>query len=112
MPSRGETETIAHSHLIELYFYKLQLIISPVIDAINDTTMNYRFITKDLYGLMNWRMDFEWCVLISLESCQLIILWELRGRFYSFTEYFSSYQLFAARSKNSIFLEISPIFMV
>ena len=37
-----------------------QLIISPVIDAINDTTLNYRFITKDLYGLMNWRMDFEW----------------------------------------------------
>ena len=59
-----------------------KLITSPVIDAINDTTFFYRhihnissfdfmifnftnffffrFIEKDIYGLMNWRMEFEW----------------------------------------------------
>ncbi len=37
-----------------------ELIISPVIDAINDTTFNYRFIEKDIFGLMNWRLEFEW----------------------------------------------------
>ena len=37
-----------------------KLITSPVIDAINDTTFYYRFIEKDIFGLMNWRMEFEW----------------------------------------------------
>ena len=37
-----------------------QLITSPVIDAINDNTFYYKFIEKDIYGLMNWRMEFEW----------------------------------------------------
>lgn len=37
-----------------------KVIISPVIDAINDTTLFYQFIEKDLYGLMNWRLEFEW----------------------------------------------------
>ena len=37
-----------------------KLITSPVIDAINDTTFFYRFIEKDIFGLMNWRMEFEW----------------------------------------------------
>jgi polypeptide N-acetylgalactosaminyltransferase len=37
-----------------------KLIISPVIDAINDTTFYYRFIEKDIFGLMNWRLEFEW----------------------------------------------------
>ncbi len=37
-----------------------RLITSPVIDAINDTTFFYRFIEKDIFGLMNWRMEFEW----------------------------------------------------
>ena len=37
-----------------------QMIISPVIDAINDTTFWYTFIERDLKGLMNWRMQFEW----------------------------------------------------
>ena len=41
-----------------------KLITSPVIDAINDTTFNYRFIEKDIFGLMNWRMEFEWYVYI------------------------------------------------
>ena len=36
------------------------LITSPVIDAINDETFYYKFIEKDIYGLMNWRMEFEW----------------------------------------------------
>ena len=36
-----------------------QLITSPVIDAINDNTFYYKFIEKDIYGLMNWRMEFE-----------------------------------------------------
>ena len=39
-----------------------KLITSPVIDAINDTTFFYRFIEKDIFGLMNWRMEFEWYV--------------------------------------------------
>ena len=41
-----------------------KLITSPVIDAINDTTFFYRFIEKDIFGLMNWRMEFEWYVYI------------------------------------------------
>ncbi len=36
------------------------MIVSPVIDAINDTTFWYTFIEKDLRGLMNWNMHFEW----------------------------------------------------
>ena len=36
------------------------MIVSPVIDAINDTTFWYTFIERDLKGLMNWRMQFEW----------------------------------------------------
>lgn len=31
-----------------------------MIDAINDTTFWYTFIEKDLRGLMNWNMHFEW----------------------------------------------------
>lgn len=37
-----------------------KLITSPVIDAINDITFYYTFIEKDIYGLMNWGMEFEW----------------------------------------------------
>lgn len=37
-----------------------QVIVSPVIDAINDTTFWYTFIHRDLKGLMNWQMTFEW----------------------------------------------------
>ena len=36
------------------------MIVSPVIDAINDTTFWYTFIQKDLKGLLNWKMTFEW----------------------------------------------------
>ena len=38
----------------------LQMIVSPVIDAVNDTTFWYTFIEKDIRGLMNWNMKFEW----------------------------------------------------
>ncbi len=53
----------------------MQLIISPVIDAINDTTLNYRFISKDLFGLMNWRMDFEWYELSQEERDKKPNMW-------------------------------------
>ena len=43
-----------------------KLITSPVIDAINDTTFFYRFIEKDIFGLMNWRMEFEWYVYLQI----------------------------------------------
>ena len=36
------------------------MIVSPVIDAVNDTTFWYTFIHKDIRGLMNWNMKFEW----------------------------------------------------
>ncbi len=31
-----------------------------MIDAVNDTTFYYHFVERDLYGLMNWRLEFEW----------------------------------------------------
>jgi polypeptide N-acetylgalactosaminyltransferase len=46
---------------------QFQLIVSPVIDAINDTTFYYEFIEKDLKGLMNWQMVFEWQELTPVE---------------------------------------------
>ena len=36
------------------------MIACPVIDAINDTTFHYHFVASDLFGLMNWKLDFEW----------------------------------------------------
>ena len=41
-------------------YLRPQVIVSPVIDAINDTTFWYTFIHRDLKGLMNWQMTFEW----------------------------------------------------
>ncbi|QQP56321.1 Polypeptide N-acetylgalactosaminyltransferase, partial [Caligus rogercresseyi] len=40
----------------------------PVIDAINDTTLYYTFIHKDLFGLFNWKMEFEWHELLEEEA--------------------------------------------
>jgi len=34
--------------------------VNPVIDAINDTTFWYTFVEKDVKGLLNWNMEFEW----------------------------------------------------
>lgn len=31
-----------------------------MIDTINDTTFFYQFIQPDLFGMINWRLDFEW----------------------------------------------------
>ncbi len=36
------------------------LVACPVIDAVNDTSFYYQFVERDLYGLMNWRLEFEW----------------------------------------------------
>eukprot|EP00095_Tigriopus_kingsejongensis_P002876 maker-scaffold52_size450388-snap-gene-2.16 protein:Tk02876 transcript:maker-scaffold52_size450388-snap-gene-2.16-mRNA-1 annotation:"polypeptide n-acetylgalactosaminyltransferase 9-like isoform x2" len=68
--SKAKTMTFLDSHIeagigwLEPLMHRLkdepQLIVSPVIDAINDTTFWYTFIHRDLKGLMNWRMDFEW----------------------------------------------------
>eukprot|EP00096_Caligus_rogercresseyi_P014574 TRINITY_DN7081_c0_g1_i1.p1 TRINITY_DN7081_c0_g1~~TRINITY_DN7081_c0_g1_i1.p1 ORF type:complete len:637 (+),score=113.35 TRINITY_DN7081_c0_g1_i1:127-2037(+) len=52
-----------------------KLITSPVIDSINDTTFYYTFIHKDLYGLMNWNLDFEWRELSAGESAKKENLW-------------------------------------
>ena len=38
----------------------LKVIATPVIDSINDTSFYYQFIHQDLFGLINWRLDFEW----------------------------------------------------
>ncbi len=46
-----------------------------MIDAINDMTLNYRFIKKDLYGLMNWRMDFEWYELSEEDRAKKPNIW-------------------------------------
>lgn len=68
--AKGKTLTFLDSHIeagigwLEPLLHRVtedpKLIISPVIDAINDTTFWYTFIEKDLYGLMNWGMTFEW----------------------------------------------------
>ncbi len=36
------------------------MIACPVIDAINDTTFHYQFVERQLYGMTNWRLEFEW----------------------------------------------------
>jgi len=52
-----------------------KLITSPVIDAINDTTFFYRFIEKDIFGLMNWRMEFEWHELDAKDRAKKPNIW-------------------------------------
>ena len=37
-----------------------QVIVCPVIDAIDDRTFHYTFVDKDLYGTLNWMLEFEW----------------------------------------------------
>ena len=46
--------------LLEGIYENPKLITSPVIDVIEYDTFFYTFIDKDKYGLMNWRMVFEW----------------------------------------------------
>lgn len=68
--AKAKTMTFLDSHIeagigwLEPLMHRLKdepnLIVSPVIDAINDTTFWYTFIHRDLKGLMNWKMDFEW----------------------------------------------------
>ena len=53
-----------------------KMIVSPVIDAINDTTFWYTFIEKDLKGLMNWNMRFEWHELQPEERARKKNIWE------------------------------------
>ncbi|XP_040574902.1 polypeptide N-acetylgalactosaminyltransferase 5 [Lepeophtheirus salmonis] len=47
----------------------------PVIDAINDTTLYYTFIHKDLFGLFNWKMEFEWHELVEEERKAKVNAW-------------------------------------
>ena len=37
-----------------------QLIISPQIDNIVDTSFYYKYVAKDLFGVINWNLIFEW----------------------------------------------------
>ncbi|CAM6053587.1 unnamed protein product [Sphagnum tenellum] len=70
MEAKAKVLTFLDSHIeagigwLEPLLYRVKeepkLIISPVIDAINDTTFWYTFIERDLKGLFNWNMRFEW----------------------------------------------------
>ncbi|CAB4061495.1 GALNT [Lepeophtheirus salmonis] len=68
--SKGWLEPLLHS-----IKNNPQLITSPVIDSINDTTFYYTFIYKDLYGLMNWKLDFEWRELSEQEIAKKENIW-------------------------------------
>ena len=33
---------------------------TPVIEAIDEKTFQYKFVTMDLMGTFNWRLEFDW----------------------------------------------------
>ena len=32
----------------------------PVIEEVNDKTLQYKFVTRDLVGVFHWNLDFDW----------------------------------------------------
>ena len=32
----------------------------PVIEEVNDKTLQYKFVTRDLVGVFHWSLDFDW----------------------------------------------------
>ena len=33
---------------------------SPVIETIDEKTFQYKFVTSDLMGTFNWKLEFDW----------------------------------------------------
>ena len=33
---------------------------SPVIETIDEKTFQYKFVTTDLMGTFNWKLEFDW----------------------------------------------------
>lgn len=81
----GEVLTFLDSHVecgigwLEPLLHRIKdepkVIMSPVIDAINDTTFYYTFINKDLRGLMNWQMTFEWHEVSAADRARKVNPW-------------------------------------
>ena len=38
----------------------LKTVACPVIEEVNDKTLQYKFVTRDLVGVFHWNLDFDW----------------------------------------------------
>ena len=76
-----------------------QLIISPQIDNIVDTSFYYKYVAKDLFGVVNWNLIFEWHELSDEDKAKKV--WSTKARsFYLFPFFLSkaSHQVRCGRS--------------
>ena len=55
-----------------------QLIISPQIDNIVDTSFYYKYVAKDLFGVVNWNLIFEWHELSDEDKAKKV--WSTKAR--------------------------------
>ena len=38
----------------------IRTVASPVIETIDQKTFQYKFVTADLMGIFNWKLEFDW----------------------------------------------------
>ena len=39
---------------------RIRTVASPVIETIDEKTFQYKFVTADLMGIFNWKLEFDW----------------------------------------------------
>ena len=48
------------SYYCEVFILALKTVACPVIEEVNDKTLQYKFVTRDLVGVFHWNLDFDW----------------------------------------------------
>ena len=46
--------------LLERVALNPKTVACPVIEEVNDKTLQYKFVTRDLVGVFHWNLDFDW----------------------------------------------------
>ena len=68
--ARAEVLTFLDSHieatdgwlepLLDRIARNFRTVASPVIETIDEKTFQYKFVTADLMGTFNWKLEFDW----------------------------------------------------
>ena len=58
--NKRKSESKPHFPGPQTSYIVLQLAVCPQIDAIDKNTFFYEYIDRDLVGIVNWDLDFQW----------------------------------------------------